>query len=244
MKKIKSLVLMTFLLAACQESSVTKKDVNFENVVSNLETSYKGAFSAALKSQPGDLYSNTYYYFKENNFAGSYNLNLNEIKSKVNKAARISSADELDLSFLTEGQKALVVPFFNNILNQDDLSTASLTSDIFNKGVIESTLNDVEKYQLLTIGTAVKVGIKVIQDTPSKSGRASARVDVKGALQSGVLGLAAGAASGCYAGATAGTVAFPVVGTVTGCVSAAVVGGAIGFVSGVASSIVQDLLFG
>jgi hypothetical protein len=244
MKKIKSIVLLTFLLAACQENSVTKKEIDYHSVIANLEVAYNGAFSVALQSKPGHLYSNTYDYLKGNYFSGSYQFDPNEIKAKLNKTARISSADELDLSYLTEEQKTLTVPFLNSILNQDDLSAASLTADNFNNLVMQSTLSDLQKYQLLTIGTAVKAGIKVIQDNTAKSSRIAARVDVKGALQSGVIGLASGAVGGCYTGATGGTVAFPGLGTATGCLGGAVIGGALGFIGGVVGSIAQDLLFG
>lgn len=244
MKKIKALILLTLFLAACQEQTVNKNQTDFLGIVTSLETAYTEAFSIALRSNPDHLYSTTYDYLKENYFTGTYQFDPTGINAKLSKATRLGSADELDLSFLTTEQKALTLPFLTAILNQDNLSAVSMTADNFNKDIIQSTLSDLQKYQLLTLGTAVKVGIRIIEENASQSTKPSAKVDVKGALQSGVQGLVVGAVYGCYVGATGGTVAFPLLGTATGCVGGAVLAGATGFISGVVGSIVGDLLWG
>jgi len=244
MKKLLLIGLIIFL-SACQENAVQKKQTDYDGLVTSLEATYKNTFAVALKSAPDNVYADTYSYLKQNYFKGDLQLDPNKLKALSSSGARISSASDLDLSFLTEEQKTLVIPFFDAILNQTDLSVVSDLTDQFNNAIISSLLNEEQKYQLFSIGTAIKVSIKVIEDASTKSssnGRVE-KIDVKGALQAGVLGLATGAIGGCYTGATGGTVAFPLLGTATGCVGGAVLGGAMGFIGGVTMSIVQNLLF-
>ena len=91
----------------------------------------------------------------------------------------------------------------------------------------------------------MKVGAEVLEEEISKielNGRVAC-IDVKGALQAGVLGLFGGAIYFGIQGAVAGSVVFPIVGTVTGGVGSAVVGGEFGFFGGVGQAIISDFLF-
>jgi hypothetical protein len=243
MKKILFVALLAFV-SSCQKSEVEKKQTDYSSITANLEAMYNGAFAVALKSKPENVYSSTYKYLNQNYFTGDFKLSPIELKTLTN--ARISSAGDLDLSFLSEEQKALTIPFFDKILNSTELSIARDLANKFNNDIVSSSLPEVEKYQLLYIGSAVKVGAKVIEDAISKvnSGGRTEKVDVKNALRAGVVGLGIGAIGGCVAGAIGGTVTVPILGTATGCVGGAVFGGAYGFITGVGESILQDLLFG
>lgn len=166
-----------------------------------------------------------------------------EVQKQIELAARVKSSDDLDLSFLSEGQLSLVAPLLNDLLDQADLSIASQKTNAFIYQVLVSSLGDEEKYQLLAMGIGIKSGIQTLLDVTSRTAKQQGEIDVKGALRAGVLGLTTGAVAGCYAGATAGTVTVPILGTAAGCVGGAVFAGAAGFVSGVGMSILQDLLF-
>jgi hypothetical protein len=243
MKKIMFLALLAFA-SSCQKSEIEKKQVDYSGITASLEAMYNGAFAVALKSKPENVYSSTYKYLNQNYFTGDFKLSPIELKTLTN--ARISSARELDLSFLSDEQRTLTIPFLDKIINSAELSVANDLANKFNNDITSSSLTEVEKYQLLSIGSAIKVGVKVIEDATSKvnSGGRTEKIDVKGALRAGVLGLAGGAISGCVTGALGGTVALPLFGTAGGCVGGAVFGGAYGFVVGVGGSILQDLIFG
>ncbi len=245
MKRVFFIVLIT-IFSACQDNAVQKRETDYKEIAKNLEATFSGAFSVALKSSTDNVYSDTYSYLRANYFTGELDFNPNEIKGEMNKSARISSVNELDLSFLTNEQKVLAVPFLNNLLDQEDLAIVKGLTNSFNNDVASSSLSNEHKYQLLALGSAVGSAVKIIEETLIKGspvGRAQG-VDVKGALQAGVIGLVGGAIVGGKAGCAGGTVAFPGLGTATGCVGGAVIGGALGFIGGVAESILQDIIFG
>ncbi|MFM8913461.1 MAG: hypothetical protein ACKOE6_11195, partial [Flammeovirgaceae bacterium] len=222
------------------------QEIDYKEITKNLDVTFNGAFSLALKSSTDNVYSDTYSYLQANYFTGNLEFNPNEIKREMNKSARIGSVNELDLSFLTNEQRVLAVPFLNNLLAQEDLEIVKGLANSFNIDVASSSLSNEHKYQLLALGSAVGSAVKVIEETIIKAssvGR-SQGVDVKGALQAGVIGLVGGAIVGGKAGCAGGTVAFPGLGTATGCVGGAVIGGALGFIGGVAESILQDIIFG
>jgi len=240
------LITLMAVLTACQENTLSSKQTDYVGHVTNLEATYHGAFAVAMKSTSNTRYTVTYDYLRNNYFSGSLQINSTEFGSQVASQKRASSIDDLDLSFLSEEQIILVAPFLNNILSQTDLSNADKLTDSFNNDIVLSALDEEHKYQLLAIGASIKAGIKIIEDASvqaDSNGRVE-RVNVKGALQAGVIGLVGGAVVGAKAGCAGGTVAFPGLGTATGCVGGAVIGGALGFIGGVAESIVQDLIFG
>lgn len=231
------------MLVACQENTVSEKQVDFSKVATSLETAYDNAFSVALSSTPESVVSNTFSQLNDNYFKINIEIDPLEVQRQIESSARVASAEDLDLSFLSTAQVSLVTPLLNDLLNQNDLSRASEKTNAFIDQVLVSSLSDEEKYQLLAMGIGIKSGIKTLFDVTSSSAKQQGEVDVKGALRAGVMGLATGAISGCYGGATAGTFTVPILGTAAGCVGGAVFGAAAGFVGGVGMSILQDLLF-
>lgn len=231
------------MLAACQENTVSEKQVDFSNVVTSLESAYDNAFSVALASTPETVVSNTFNQLKDNYFKINIEIDPLEVQRQIESSARVTTSEDLDLSFLSAAQVSLVSPLLNDLLDQSDLSKASEKTNAFIDQVLISSLRDEEKYQLLAMGIGIKSGIKALFDIASGSAKQQGEIDVKGALRAGVMGLATGAISGCYGGATAGTFTVPILGTAAGCVGGAVFGAAAGFVGGVGMSILQDLLF-
>jgi hypothetical protein len=245
MKKFLFVGLIT-IFSACQDSGIQKKQTDYKELATNLEITYTSAFTVALKSTPKNVYSDTYNHLKQNFFKGDFQFNPNELRALASSGSRITSAGDLDLSFLTAEQKSLAVPFFDGVLSLTDISAVNSITDKFSSDIALSSLTEEQKYQLLSISAAVKVGAKFIQESIAKdsaNGR-SAKIDIKDALQDGVIGLGLGAARGCWIGATGGTVAFPGLGTATGCVGGAVMLGAVGFIGGVATSLLKQSIFG
>lgn len=237
---------LIMIFSACQDNTLQRKGFDYKGLTTSLEATYTNAFAIALKSKQGSVYSNTYNYLRQSYFKGDFQFNTNELTTVISTGSKISSASDLDLSFLSAEQKSLAVPFFDTILSLTDISSIDSLSDKLNNDVSLSELGEEEKYQLLSISAAVKVGAKLIQALiiqDISNGR-SATIDIKGALQDGIIGLGIGAIRGGYAGCMGGTVAFPGLGTATGCVGGAVLGGAIGFIGGVATSLLKQSIFG
>jgi len=241
MKKL-SLIIFLGLLSACETSEVSEKCIDYSFVTENLNTVHKGVLDAALSGDHQNVYTSAYGFMKEHYFSGAFELDVESIKNSPSGR----SNGNVDLSFLTIDQQNILQPFLQKIVSLDDVTEISGDVEDFNALVISSSLNNEQKYQLLAIASSVKISAEFIQDALIKqrslSGRTQA-IDVKGALQAGVIGLGIGAVKGGYVGCTGGTVAFPGLGTATGCVGGAVIGGAVGFIGGVATSILQDLLF-
>ncbi len=156
-------------------------------------------------------------------------------------------------------QLVLFQPFVDDLLNEENINEAKSKAVSFQHSVINSTLTEDEKLQLLSVSTGVisfaefveKGGIEKVQnilseelgkESPSNGRVMGCSVNMRDVMAGAIVGGAGGAIAGGYGGATAGTVAFPIVGTVTGGVGGAVVGGAFGFVSGALSSIAASLL--
>ncbi len=269
MKKL--LLLLFSLIAFSCNDQLTFNSVDFSEVVNTLNKTYTAAFDVAISSKPENVYSNTYELIDRE--LANVKLDPNKIRQQPQAeivgafhTTQITSAN-LNLSFLNQNQKTILIPMLDKILSLSDIALADEIIIKFNDQVIISSFTTEEKFQLLSISSGVKASINIISEAVSKygvkligtpivsdeggdsnnSGGSPASdtggINVPGALQAGVLGLVTGAISGGYAGGTGGTVVFPIVGTITGAVGGAVVGGAIGFIGGVSMSIVQDILF-
>ncbi|GIV38292.1 MAG: hypothetical protein KatS3mg033_0092 [Thermonema sp.] len=158
-----------------------------------------------------------------------------------------------------ERQLVLLQPFIDNIMNESDMNKVKSEAIAFQLSVINSTLSNNEKVQILSLTTCIISfvefieggGIEKVQEIlaeemeakPFSNGRnMGCSVNTRSVLAGAVVGFMQGAIGGCYAGAAGGTVTFPIVGTVTGCVSAGMVGGAIGFATGAVTGIITELI--
>lgn len=181
------------------------------------------------------------------------------LPDQLANARTTGTVDLSTFEIYSEEQLALVQPFVNDLLNEENINEAKSKAISFQHSVINSTLTDDEKLQLLSVSTGVisfaefveNGGIEEVQNILSEelgtegspNGRVmGCSVDMRDVWAGAVVGAGVGAVSGGYTGATAGTVAFPIVGTVTGAVSGAVVGGAFGFVSGALTSVAASLI--
>ncbi len=175
--------------------------------------------------------------------------------------ANVRTTGTVDLStfeIYSEDQLALVQPFVDDLLNEEDLNATKSKAISFQQSVVSSTLSDDEKIQLLTLSTGVISFAEFVEDggidlianelditysSNSSNGRVQGcSVSSRNVLASAVVGLAGGAATGGYVGATAGTFTVPILGTAVGGVGGAVFGGAAGFVSGLISGVAAELL--
>ncbi|GIV36402.1 MAG: hypothetical protein KatS3mg032_0781 [Cyclobacteriaceae bacterium] len=170
-------------------------------------------------------------------------------------ARKNGTVDLSTFEIYSEDQLALVQPFVDDLLNEEDLNATKSKAISFQQSVVSSTLSDDEKIQLLTLSTGVISFAEFVEDGGidlianeldiiySSNGRVQGcSVSSRNVLASAVVGLAGGAATGGYVGATAGTFTVPILGTAVGGVGGAVFGGAAGFVSGLISGVAAELL--
>ncbi|WP_291372593.1 hypothetical protein [Cyclobacterium sp.] len=186
----------------------------------------------------------------------TYSFRMNELLNLTNRPNnRLKNILLSDANIFNESQIKMTEPFIQKLLTTENPTDAKSVANLFEREIIESSLNYGEKVSLLSLSFGAIVvsdfilndGIEKIRDKikdsiDNENQVAGCSVNMRNVWGDAVVGFAAGATAGCYAGATAGTVAFPVVGTVTGCVSAGMVSGAGGFISGASYSIISGLL--
>lgn len=281
-KLISSIFAVLILVSSCNQEQDLSPVTNFEKEISfltemntsglNLTVSNLGKNITPIGNN--EITLNQRQLVKEmlTGLNGQYfNADEKSIMDFASKYGELRLPDQLanarttgtvDLSafeIYSESQLDLIQPFIDDLLDEEDLNVIKSKATTFQQSVVNSTLSDDEKFQLLVVSSGIisfaefvdNGGIEQIQNAlfesnqfQSSNGRVMACVDVKGALRAGVVDLAIGATVGGYVGATAGSFTVPIIGTVTGGVSGAVVGGAVGFVEGVTRSILTDLIFG
>lgn len=179
-------------------------------------------------------------------------INFPEFGARVNTSATVF---DLTNTF-SENQKALLIPFSEQMMSLTDFTNGSELITAFNDQVIVSSdLSDEEKIQLIEFSSGFHAMIgffknggmdqmyeKIYGESSSEGRKLDCSIDIRSVWAGAVIGLSIGAVRGGIAGFFAGSFTVPVLGTATGTVGGAVFGGAAGFVGGAISSIASGLL--
>lgn len=157
-----------------------------------------------------------------------------------------------------EESRNMLQPLVDELTKTSELKDMSDVVDDFYAQVINSTLSEDDKIQLLSTGAGIKsLSIffsdngnlerfkNAIFSNGNSNGRLttkSCRINWRNVWASAVIGFAYNAGRGAIIGCAGGTLVLPLFGTATGCIGGAVFGGASGFFAGASFGIAGELL--
>ena len=246
------------IIQGLEDMHTSNLNFAFENLNSVLSKQKKSLILDENKLSKSAFLENSISFFNDQLFINDSYFEMFEESRIIDEElnSRVLNFDLTYYSGFNQAQKSIAQPFVNNILNNvfNSYQANSYVTN-FNNQVINSTLSEEEKLELLSLSSATSSlgvfidnnGVQLMSNFIQTLGYEPYRlqgcsVSFRNVWTSGVVGFFGGGISGGVIGCGGGTVVLPGVGTVTGCVGGAVFGATYGFVSGSVAGVASELI--